>query len=80
MIQSYASKKSFEVNDLGIMAPEEVSNPTLYSGQVGYVVLGMKTTKEAFIGDTLHHVKCPVEPLPGFRKAKSMVFAGVFPK
>ena len=46
---------------------------------MGYVILGIKTTKAARVGDTLHLAKCPVEPLPGFRPAKSMVFAGAAP-
>ena len=43
------------------------------SGQVGYIILGMKSSKEARIGDTLHHPHFPVAPLPGFKPAKSMV-------
>lgn len=49
-----------------------------YAGQVGYVVAGMKEVKEAQIGDTLHLHKQPVEALPGFKPAKSMVFAGTY--
>ncbi|CAI7787863.1 unnamed protein product, partial [Closterium sp. NIES-53] len=47
--------------------------------QVGYVMLGMRTTREARVGDTIHHHKAQVSPLPGFRAAQHMVFAGVFP-
>ena len=39
----------------------------------------MRSTKEAHIGDTLHLKNVPVEPLPGFKEAKSMVYAGVYP-
>lgn len=39
----------------------------------------MKSSKEACIGDTIHLKSLPVEPLPGFKEAKSMVFAGVYP-
>ena len=56
--------------------PEPTPTGQLHTGQVGYVILGIKTTKAARVGDTLHLVKRPVEPLPGFRPAKSMVFAG----
>jgi translation elongation factor EF-4 len=44
-----------------------------YAGQVGYVVCSMKNAKEAHIGDTFYKFKHPVEPLPGFEPAKSMV-------
>ncbi len=40
---------------------------------MGYIVVGMKSTKEAHIGDTFYNPKQPVEPLPGFKPAKPMV-------
>ena len=40
---------------------------------------GMKTVQEARVGDTMFHSKKPVEPFPGFKPAKPMVFAGIFP-
>lgn len=64
---------------VGLLTPEPCPTPSLCTGQVGYVILGMKTTRAARIGDTLHRIKAPVTPLPGFRPAKSMVFAGLFP-
>jgi len=51
----------------------------LYTGQVGFLIAGMKTVKEACIGDTFFHVSKPVPALPGFKPAKSMVFAGIYP-
>ncbi|KAG5845313.1 hypothetical protein ANANG_G00137490 [Anguilla anguilla] len=71
--------KTYEVNELGILRPEEHPTDRLYAGQVGYVIAGMKDVKEAQIGDTLFHHKHPVEALPGFKPAKAMVFAGMFP-
>lgn len=50
-----------------------------YGGQVGWITCNMRSTKEAHIGDTLHHKGVSVEPLPGFVPAKCMVYAGVFP-
>ncbi|EDV24904.1 Translation factor GUF1-like protein, mitochondrial [Trichoplax sp. H2] len=78
-IQSAFSKKQYEILDLGILYPNEKSTKTLGSGQVGFIVAGMKSTKEAQIGDTFCHVNCPVDALPGFKPAKSMVYAGLFP-
>lgn len=43
---------------------------------MGYIIAGMKDVKEAQIGDTLYLQEQPVEPLPGFKPAKAMVFAG----
>ena len=51
----------------------------LLTRQVGYVVTGMHSTKVARMGDTLHHVRSVIQPLPGFKAAKHMVFAGVYP-
>jgi elongation factor 4 len=61
------------------MYPEPIPTDVLYTGQVGFLISGMKTVKEARIGDTFYHTKKPVKPLPGFKPAKSMVFAGIYP-
>ncbi|KAM9329121.1 translation factor GUF1, mitochondrial [Gastrophryne carolinensis] len=73
------SGKSYEVNEVGLLTPGELAVGKLYAGQVGYLVAGMKEVQEAQIGDTLYLQKQPVEPLPGFKAAKPMVFAGMFP-
>lgn len=49
------------------------------AGQIGLVGCNMRSSKEAHIGDTIHHVKVPVDPLPGFSPTRPMVFAGIFP-
>ncbi|CAG8465720.1 10975_t:CDS:10 [Funneliformis mosseae] len=78
-IVSAYSEKMYEVIDIGIMHPEQFTTGYLHAGQVGYVVCSMKVAAEAHVGDTFYHIKNPVDPLPGFEPAKSMVFAGVFP-
>ena len=60
-----ATGQSYEVLDVGIMHPELTSTGMLLTGQVGYIVTGMRTTKEARIGDTIYRTKTTVEPLPG---------------
>jgi len=70
---------SYEVLDIGIMYPNPTPTGTLYTGQVGYLIAGMRTVKEARIGDTFHHVGKTVHVLPGFKPAKPMVFAGMYP-
>uniref|UniRef100_A0A667Z794 GTP binding elongation factor GUF1 n=1 Tax=Myripristis murdjan TaxID=586833 RepID=A0A667Z794_9TELE len=71
--------KAYEVNELGLLRPDERPTDRLYAGQVGYMVAGMKDVKEAQIGDTLYLQQQPVEALPGFKPAKPMVFAGMYP-
>ncbi|QRV85830.1 Elongation factor Tu GTP binding domain [Ceratobasidium sp. AG-Ba] len=78
-IVSCHTRKKYDVVDVGIMHPEEESTGLLQTGQVGYITCNMKESTEAHIGDTLHHAGDSVEPLPGFRPAKAMVFAGVYP-
>lgn len=73
------SSQTYEVLELGIMHPDETQMDALYAGQVGYIICGMKTVKEARVGDTIYHTKNPVQPFEGFKPAKPMVFAGIFP-
>jgi translation factor GUF1, mitochondrial len=64
------------------MYPEPTQADSLHSGQVGYVYLGMKSTREAHIGDTFFSASqslSTMDPLPGFKPAKSVVFSGTYP-
>ncbi len=70
---------TYEVLELGLMYPEPTQKDALYAGQVGYLITGMKTVREARVGDTIYHTKKPVQPFPGFKPAKPMVFAGIYP-
>ncbi|CAI1594301.1 Translation factor guf1 mitochondrial [Saccharomyces pastorianus] len=75
------TKEKYEVKDTGIMYPDRTSTGTLKAGQVGYIVLGMKDSKEAKVGDTIMHLgkEHETEVLPGFEEQKPMVFVGAFP-
>jgi elongation factor 4 len=79
IITMHSSGQNYEILEIGIMYPEQVPTNILYSGQVGYIIAGMKTVKEACIGDTLYLKNHPLPPLPGFKPARPMVFAGIFP-
>ncbi|XP_057435966.1 translation factor GUF1 homolog, mitochondrial isoform X2 [Lotus japonicus] len=63
-IAAVATGQSYEAFDIGILHPELTPTGILLAGQVGYVVSGMRSTKEARIGDTIYHVRRTVEPLP----------------
>lgn len=78
IISAYTGEQ-YEVLDLGLMYPDPVATKTLYTGQVGFIITGMKTVKEAHIGDTFFDPKRPAVALPGFKPAKPMVFAGIYP-
>lgn len=73
------TNNTYEVLEIGLMYPDLKPMDALHAGQVGYVITGMKTVQEARVGDTIFHTKKPVEAFPGFRPAKPMVFAGIFP-
>ncbi len=66
--------------EIGIFAPDLRPVSGLTAGEVGYVATGLKTVWECRVGDTLTHTARPApEPLPGYRKVKPMVFAGIYP-
>lgn len=69
----------YEVLELGLMYPEPTATNELYAGQVGYIITGMKSVREARVGDTIFNNRKPVEPFPGFKPAKPVVFAGLYP-
>ncbi len=71
--------QTYEVLEIGLMYPDESPMDALYAGQVGYLVAGMKTVKEARVGDTIFHTKKEVVPFPGFKPSKPMVFAAIYP-
>ena len=66
--------------EIGIFAPEMRTTNKLSAGEVGYIATGLKTVRECRVGDTFTLAARPAaEPLPGYRKAKPMVFAGIYP-
>ncbi len=66
--------------EIGTFSPTLKPAQRLAPGEVGYVATGLKTVHECRVGDTFTLVRNPaVEPLPGYQKAKSMVFAGIYP-
>lgn len=68
------------VDRLGVSTPKRVDRTELTCGEVGWVVCGIKTIHGAPVGDTLTSAKDGVlEPLPGFKKVKPQVYAGLFP-
>ncbi|AQZ12595.1 GUF1 (YLR289W) [Zygosaccharomyces parabailii] len=80
-VLSAQTQKKYEIREIGIMYPDRTPTRVLSTGQVGYVVPGMKASKEAKIGDTLMHLgrEHETEVLPGFEEPKPMVFVGAFP-
>jgi GTP-binding protein LepA len=66
--------------EIGIFAPDLRPVPSLVAGEVGYSATGLKTVHECRVGDTITSTNNPAPtPLPGYRKVKPMVFAGIYP-
>ena len=65
---------------VGIFTPKQTDMPELKTGEVGFVIAGLKEIHGAPVGDTITHAKHGAEePLPGFKKVTPQVYAGVFP-
>ena len=65
---------------VGVFTPKSESRTELRAGEVGFIIAGIKELKSAKVGDTLTQVNNPAsEALPGFKEAKSQVFAGLYP-
>jgi GTP-binding protein LepA len=79
-IRLMSTGKESEVLELGFFSPTMTAVPSLRCGEVGYVATGLKVVKDLQVGDTITVSRHPArEPLPGYRPAKPMVFAGLYP-
>ena len=79
-IKVMGTGQSYNVDRLGIFTPKQVDTTELNMGEVGWVVCAIKDILGAPVGDTLtHHHNSATEVLPGFKKVKPQVYAGLFP-
>ena len=75
-----ASGKSYEVTEVGVMAPGHVPAKYLRAGDVGYICAAIKRVADARVGDTVTNADHPTDkPLPGYKKVQSMVYCGIYP-
>lgn len=73
------SKADYEVLELGKHTPHEVKKDKLSAGEVGFISASIKSIEEVEVGDTICHTNKIVEPLPGYKPMKPMVFSGIYP-
>ncbi|WP_386689681.1 translation elongation factor 4 [Lonepinella sp. MS14437] len=79
-IKVMSTGQSYQVDRLGIFTPKQVDTTELKTGEVGWVVCAIKDILGAPVGDTLtHQHHSATEVLPGFKKVKPQVYAGLFP-
>ena len=73
------SKADYEVLELGKHTPHEVKKDKLSAGEVGFISASIKSIEEVEVGDTICLTNKIVEPLPGYKPMKPMVFSGIYP-
>jgi len=79
-IRLMASGKEYEIDELGVLAPNQTPVESLHAGEVGYLTAAIKAVGDARVGDTITLATKPAKtPLPGYTEAKPMVFCGLFP-
>ncbi len=79
-LRPMASGIDFKPVEVGFFAPMMHATQSLSPGEVGYVATGLKTVRECRVGDTITNASQPASAaLPGYQKAKPMVFAGIYP-
>ena len=79
-VKFVATGKEYHADEVGVLKLDMVPKKEICAGNVGYIISGIKTSKEVKVGDTITHVERPCESaIAGFEEVKPMVFAGVYP-
>lgn len=79
-VKFYNTGMEYDADEIGILKMNMVPKQELSTGEVGYIISGIKDAKEVKVGDTITHVARPcAQAISGFQEVKPMVFAGVYP-
>ncbi len=79
-IRFFATNKTFDAEEVGVLEMHRVKSNMLSAGDVGYLIPGAKDVHDTKVGDTLTNADSPApSPLPGYKDVKPMVFAGLYP-
>ena len=78
-VKFVSTGKEYHADEIGVLKLEMMPREELSAGNVGYIISGIKTSKEVKVGDTITHVSRPAQAIAGFEEVKPMVFAGVYP-
>lgn len=79
-VKFVSTGKEYHADEIGVLKLDMMPKKELSAGNVGYIISGIKTSKEVKVGDTITHVNRPCESaIDGFEEVKPMVFAGVYP-
>ena len=80
LVKFVATGKEYDADEVGVLRLDMEPRKTLSTGDVGYIISGIKTSREVKVGDTITHVDRPcAAAIDGFAEVKPMVFAGIYP-
>ncbi|MCI6477367.1 MAG: translation elongation factor 4 [Prevotella sp.] len=79
-VKFFNTGMEYIADEVGVLKMDMVPRQQLSTGEVGYIISGIKNAREVQVGDTITHVAVPcTKAISGFQEVKSMVFAGVYP-
>ncbi|MDR1668308.1 MAG: translation elongation factor 4 [Bacteroidales bacterium] len=79
-VKFFNTGKEYDADEIGVMRMSLEARERLYTGDVGYIISGIKAAREVKVGDTVTHVETPCSSgIAGFEEVKPMVFAGIYP-
>ena len=79
-VKFFNTGQEYDADEVGVLKMDMVPKAQLTTGEVGYIISGIKDAKEVKVGDTVTHVERPcAKAIEGFQEVKPMVFAGVYP-
>lgn len=80
LVKFFNTGMEYDADEIGVLQMKQIPREELSAGNVGYIISGIKTSKEVKVGDTITSVATPCDaPIAGFENVKPMVFAGVYP-
>ncbi len=80
MVKFFNTGMEYDADEVGVLKMDMIPRKEMTTGEVGYIISGIKDAKEVKVGDTITHVSRPCEKaIEGFQEVKPMVFAGVYP-
>ena len=79
-VKFFNTGMEYTADEVGVLKMDMIPRTTISTGEVGYIISGIKDAKEVKVGDTITHVATPCQKaIAGFQEVKPMVFAGVYP-
>ena len=79
-VKLMSTNQEYEIEKVGVFTPKPKDIEKLNSGEIGFIITGIKSLSETKVGDTICDSRDPVDkPLPGFKPSKPVVFCGLFP-